>query len=144
MYLNNLFVYGTLLPGMENYDRFIKKYNPQSFKARAKGTMYYLPKDNYPVVLGEGDGVIEGLLYVTRDLVVILPEVDEIEKFTGVESQSLLIREIRDVEIVETGEKVKAHMYLWPPSKAQWLKENAQVIPHGDWARFVAEKSGKQ
>ncbi|GAB4273247.1 gamma-glutamylcyclotransferase family protein [Thermincola ferriacetica] len=137
MYLNNLFVYGTLLPGLENHEKFIKKYRPEVYKASAKGTMYYIPEDNYPVVLDEGDGEIKGVLFVTRELPVILPELDEIEKFTGVESQSHLIREIRDVKNLETGEVVKAHMFLWPPSKADWLKKNGVVIKDGDWKRFL-------
>ncbi len=143
MYLNNLFVYGTLLPGLKNYNRFIRDHKPKTYKAKAKGTMYYLPEDNYPVVLEEGEGEIKGVLYDSREMAVILPEIDEIEKFTGVESQNLLIREIRDVEILETGEKVKAHMYLWPPSRAKWLKENAEIIPDSDWARFLNDKSKK-
>lgn len=139
MYLNNLFVYGTLLPGLDNYKRFVEKYNPNVSQARAKGTMYYLPEDGYPVVL-QGEGEIKGVMFETRELPTILPEIDEIEKYTGVETQSHLIREIVDVEIVETGETVKAHMFLWPPSKADWLKENGEVIPDGDWARFLNEK----
>lgn len=142
MYLNNLFVYGTLLPGMDNYDRFIREHNPKVYKAKAKGVMYYLPGDGYPVVL-EGNGEIEGVMFETRDLSVVLPEIDEIEKYTGVESQSHLIREIKDVELAETGEKVKAHMFLWPSSKAEWLKEHGEIIPHGDWARFLQEKKNK-
>ncbi|MCL6634191.1 MAG: gamma-glutamylcyclotransferase [Peptococcaceae bacterium] len=139
MYLNRLFVYGTLLPGLENYNRFIATCRPKAFKARAKGIMYYLPEDGYPVVL-EGEGEVKGVLFETRDMPVILPEIDEIEKYTGVESQSHLIREIKDVEIVDTNETVKAHMYLWPPSRAEWLKEHGVVIPDGDWARFLQEK----
>lgn len=142
MYLNNLFVYGTLLPGMVNHQRFIDAHKPTVSTAKAKGIMYYLPEDGYPVVL-EGDGEVQGVMFETRDMSVILPEIDEIEKYTGVESQSHLIREIKDVEIVETGEKVKAHMFLWPPSKAAWLKENGEVIPDGDWARFLKEKLNK-
>lgn len=137
MYLNNLFVYGTLLPGLQNHQKFIEKYHPEVYKARAKGTMYYIPGDNYPVVLEEGDNDIKGVLFVTRELSVILPELDEIEKFTGVESQSHLIRDIRDVENLETGEIVKAHMFLWPPSKTDWLKKKGQVIEDGDWAKFL-------
>lgn len=144
MYLNNLFVYGTLLPGLENYNRFVEAYKPKVYKARAKGTMYYLPSDGYPVVLyGKGEGEIKGVMFETRELSVILPDIDEIQKYTGVESQSHLIREIKDVELLETGETVKAHMYLWPPSKADWLKENAVAISDGDWARFLREKSSK-
>ncbi len=139
MYLNNLFVFGTLLPGLRNFNRFIKDHKPEIYQAKAKGVMYYLPEDDYPVVL-EGEGEVKGVLYKTRDLAIILPEIDEIEKYTGVESQSLLIREIKDVEILETGEKVKAHIYLWPPSKAKWLKENGVVILDGDWARFLEKK----
>ena len=138
MYLNNLFVYGTLLPGMPNYDRFIEDHKPKVSTAKAKGVMYFLPGDGYPVVL-EGDGEVKGVMFETRDISVILPELDEIEKYTGVESQSHLIREIKDVEL-ETGDKVKAHMFLWPPSKAQWLKDNAKIIQDGDWARFHKEK----
>lgn len=138
MYLNNLFVYGTLLPGLDNHKRFIETYHPKIYPAMAKGTMYYLPEDGYPVVLA-GDGEVKGVVFETRELAVILPELDEIEKFTGVESQSHLIREIVDVELVETGETIKAHMFLWPPSKAEWLKTNAHVIPDGDWAKFLSQ-----
>ena len=56
------------------------------------------------------------------------------------ESQSYLVRKIVDVENLETGEKVKAHMYLWPPSKAQWLKDNAVIIYDGDWMKFLETK----
>lgn len=139
MYLNNFFVFGTLLPGLDNYKRFIERHNPEVYPARAKGTMYYLPEDGYPVVL-EGEGEVKGVVFVTDELPTILPEIDEIHKYTGVESQSQLIREIRDVEILETGQKVKAHMYLWPPSKAQWLKEKGVIILDGDWARFLQKK----
>lgn len=139
MYLNNLFVYGTLLPGLDNYKRFVEKYNPKVSQAKARGTMYYLPDDGYPVVL-QGEGEIKGVMFETRELSTILPELDEIEKFTGVESQSHLIREIVDVELTETGDKIKAHMFLWPPSNAEWLKKNGEIIPDGDWARFLKEK----
>lgn len=139
MYLNNLFVFGTLLPGLENYKRFVETYKPQVFKARTSGIMYYLPEDGYPVVL-DGDGEIKGVMFVTREMPLILPQIDEIQKYTGVDSQSHLIREIRDVELVETGDIVKAHMYLWPRSKTQWLKENGVIIPDGDWAKFLQGK----
>lgn len=140
MYLHNMFIYGTLLPGLKNYNRFIKDHEPKTFKARARGTMYRLPEDDYPVVL-EGDGIVQGVLYETRKLMSMLPEIDEIEKFTGVESQSYLIREIVDVENLDTGEIVKAHMYLWPPSKGEWLKQHAEVVADGDWGRFLSERN---
>ncbi len=138
MYLHNLFVYGTLLPGLKNYKCFIEHHKPKIYEAKVNAVMYYLPEDGYPVVL-DGEGIVKGVLYESRELSVILPEIDEIEKYTGVESQNLLIREIRDVEILETGKTVKAHMYMWPPEKAKWLKENAKVIVDGDWARFLKE-----
>lgn len=140
MYINRLFVFGTLLPGLHNYNHFIKKCRPKTYKARARGIMYYLPEDGYPVVL-EGDGEIKGVLFEADELRVIMPEIDEIQKFTGIESQSHLIREIRDVENLETGETVKAHMYLWPPSRAEWLEKNGEVIYDGDWLRFLRDKN---
>lgn len=139
MYLHNLFVFGTLLPGLKNYQRFIETYNPKVQPAKTKGVMYYLPEDNYPVVLAAGTDTIKGVVFTTPELPVILPEIDDIHKFTGVDSQSDLIREIKEVELLESGKKIKAHMYLWPPSKADWLKKNGQIIPDGDWARFLKE-----
>lgn len=141
MYLHNLFVFGTLLPGLDNYYHFIEKYNPKVQLAKTQGVMYYLPEDNYPVVLAEGTYTIKGVVFTTPELSVILPEIDDIQKFTGVGSQSHLVREIKEVELLETGKKIKAHVYLWPPSKADWLKENGQIIPDGDWAKFLKEHS---
>jgi len=140
MYLHRLFVYGTLLEGLDNYNRFLKPHNPKAYKARAKGIMYYLPEDDYPVVL-EGEGEIKGTLYEAEDLSMALTQIDEIQKYTGVESQSHLIRVIKDVEIIETGEKVKAHMYMWPPSKAEWLNKHAAIIHTGDWLGFLKNRN---
>ncbi|MCF8010238.1 MAG: gamma-glutamylcyclotransferase [Clostridiales bacterium] len=140
MYLNNFFVFGTLLPGLNNYNYFIKKYNPNIYNARTKGIMYYLPEDGYPVVI-DGERYIKGVLYNTEELPVILPEIDEIHKYTDIETQSHLIREIRDVEIIDTGETIKAHLYMWPPSKRQWLKKNGVIISDGDWTRFLKEQT---
>lgn len=139
MYLHRLFVFGTLLPGLDNYNRFLKPCRPEAKKARTKGIMYYLPEDDYPVVL-DGEGEIKGILYEAEDLSVALTQIDEIQKYTGVESQSHLIREIRDVELDDSGETVKAHMYLWPPSRADWLKNNAAIIPNGDWMAFLQSR----
>lgn len=140
MYLHNLFVFGTLLPGLKNYNYFIEKYNPRVYEARAFGTMYHLPEDNYPVVLKEGNNIIKGVVFTTSDLAVILPQIDDIQKFTGVGSQSHLIREIVEVELIESKKKIKAHIYLWPPNKGEWLKENGKIIPDGDWAKFLKEQ----
>lgn len=140
MYINRLFVFGTLLPDLDNYNKFLKQYHPKTYKAKAKGTMYYLPKDGYPVVL-YGENEIKGVLFESDDLRIVMPEIDEIQKYTGIESQSYLIREIRDIENIETGEIIKAHMYLWPPSKKQWLEEHGKVIYDGDWLRFLQDKN---
>ncbi|MDN5294203.1 MAG: hypothetical protein PWQ91_786 [Eubacteriales bacterium] len=139
MYLNRLFVYGTLLPGLRNYHRFLAKYDPPYWPAKAKGIMYYIPDDHYPVVV-DGEGDVYGVLYETKDLAVILPVLDEIEKYTGVESQSHLIREIREVENLETGEKVRAHMFLWPPSRREELEKRGVRIESGDWLKFLRER----
>lgn len=141
MYLNNLFVYGTLLPGLENHQHFIETYRPKVYEARARGVMYYLPGDDYPVVL-EGEGEIKGVVFECGEMPIILTEIDEIEKYTDVESQSHLIREIQDVVLTATGKTIKAHVYLWPPSRAAWLREKGQIIEDGDWLAFL-EKNGK-
>lgn len=143
LYLNNLFVFGTLLPGLRNYHKFLAKYNPNAYKAKTKGVLYYVPGDHYPIAI-HGDGEIYGVLYESKDLNIILPELDEIEKYTGVESQSHLIREIVDVENTETGETVKAHMFFWPPSKIDELKTKGEVIESGDWLRFLNERGQEE
>lgn len=139
MYINKLFVFGTLLPGLDNYKRFLEQYQPEFYPARAEGIMYYLPNDGYPVVL-EGEGEVKGVLFDSDELRIVLPEIDDIQKFTGIESQNHLVRKIVDVENLETGERIKAHMYLWPPSKAQWLRDNAVIINDGDWMSFLEVK----
>ncbi|HZK18314.1 MAG TPA: gamma-glutamylcyclotransferase family protein [Clostridia bacterium] len=144
MYLHKLFVYGTLLEGMDNYKRFLEPCNPRAYKARARGTMYYLPGDDYPVVLEGGRNKIAGTFYEARDLSIALTQIDEIQKYTGVDSQSYLIRRIKDVEIMDTGEIVKAHMYLWPPMRADWLKKHGIVIANGDWLEFIRKTKGKK
>ncbi len=144
MYLHKLFVYGTLLEGMDNYKRFLLPCKPTAHKAKAKGTMYYLPGDDYPVVLEGKQNKVVGTLYEARDLSIALTQIDEIQKYTGVESQSYLIRKIKDVELADTGEIVKAHMYLWPPMRGDWLKKHGVIIATGDWLEFIRKTKNKK
>ncbi len=137
MYLHNLFVFGTLLPGLKNYNHFVEQHHPRVYPAQTTGTMYYLPEDDYPVVLKSGTGTIKGVVFVTSDLPVIIAGIDDIHKFTGVDSQSDLVRQIVEVELTDSGKKIKAHMYLWPPQKAEWLREHGTIIPDGDWGKFL-------
>ena len=73
-----------------------------------------------------------------QEFETVLEIIDSQEGYRpDVPQQSRLLREVREVTISETGEKVQAYVYVFPKEKFN-AKEMYAVHAHGgDWRKFV-------
>lgn len=85
-----LFVYGTLLAGMDNeYARFLKNHSQIIDKGTMQGRMYMI--DWYPGVVeseNKADQVHGQVLEIVSDVKELLERLDEYEGYSGFESVS--------------------------------------------------------
>jgi gamma-glutamylcyclotransferase (GGCT)/AIG2-like uncharacterized protein YtfP len=74
-----VFVYGTLKPGGDNFDRYCRDRVVKIDRAKIRGDLYDLPDEGYPAVTG-GDGWVEGFVLSFGDD-RILVDLDELEEY---------------------------------------------------------------
>ncbi len=133
MSLNNLFVYGTLMTGFCNHKQYIAPWANRIIPALINGELYHLPQ-GYPALL-EGEGVIRGELVFLPNIDIIIKSIDDLEDYYGPGGDNMYRREITEVELIETGDKVFAYVYFYCDEK--YVRQKGIHVVHGDWRRFI-------
>jgi gamma-glutamylcyclotransferase (GGCT)/AIG2-like uncharacterized protein YtfP len=106
-------------------------------RAEMPGKLYQLP-DGLPIVVEEEGGNVFGEVMTFEDMEEVMEIINGQEGYREDAPQSgRLTREVREVTITATGEKVQAMVYLLPKEKFN-PKEQFAVFAHGgDWRKFV-------
>jgi len=123
-----VFVYGTLLPGCRNHERWAAPHLISCEPARARGELYHLPA-GYPAVV-EGGGWVRGCLLELPDHV--LADLDELEAFdpsAPMEENEYYRREI--TATLSNGSACPAWIYFMTPERVQAMR--GARIPSGNW-----------
>src|ERR1035438_3821264 len=112
---------------------FIKTWS----RAEMPGKLYQLPT-GLPIVVEEEGGKVFGEVMTFEDMDEVMGIIDPQEGFRpDAPQQSRLLRDVREVTLIPTGEKVKALVYLFPKEKFN-AKDMYAVYAHGgDWRKFV-------
>ncbi|HEY5792737.1 MAG TPA: gamma-glutamylcyclotransferase family protein [Chthoniobacterales bacterium] len=104
-----VFVYGTLMPGYRNHERFAAPHLISCRPATTQGKLYHLPA-GYPGVV-EGEGIVHGKLLELRD--EALPPLDELEAYDPAAAPEENEYYRREVSVaLETGDGVNAWIYF--------------------------------
>lgn len=129
---NYIVLYGTLMRGYDNYDKF-NLSNRLSYikKTKFNGIMYDI--GGYPGVIVEEDNnrIIEGELYYIRDQ-SLLPKLDDFESYYPENTKnSLYIRELIELE---SPKSIKAWIYLYNKSV-----NDKDVVKSNNWNMYNNE-----
>ncbi|MFJ8250804.1 gamma-glutamylcyclotransferase family protein [Streptomyces sp. NPDC094466] len=133
------FVYGTLLPGEPNHDLFLRGRTAGERPAVLPRALLY-DGPGYPYAI-EGHGRVHGTLLVAAPGVYgeLLGLLDHLEEFLGPgHPRNLYERVVRQVELPgrgasETGEPVRAWVYLAAAAVTRSLRTGGVLIPEGRW-----------
>ena len=141
-----IFVYGTLRPGQENYDRFVLgKTTCEVPAVLADHAMFVL--DGYPCITedtGTGD-VIGDALYLLPELFPeVLAALDQLEGYTPGNASSPYLRVRRSVRTGEGdgGEPPRASLaWVYVGGEPALLRRPAcDQVPSGDWLAYLAHE----
>lgn len=107
-------------------------------RAEMTGKLYQLPTGLPVVVEEEGAGKVFGEVMTFEEMNEVMELINRQEGYRSESpANSRLNREVREVTITATGEKLQAMVYLCPKEKFN-PKENFAVFAHGgDWRKFV-------
>jgi len=139
-----VFVYGVFLKDAVKHAKIVSHVKTWA-RAEMSGKLYQLPT-GLPIVVEEdappsgpaqGDKVY-GEVMTFDEMDRVVPIMDAQEGFRPEAPQmSRLIREVREVTVSPTGEKVQAMVYLFPKGKFNAKEMFAVHAPGGDWRKFV-------
>jgi gamma-glutamylcyclotransferase (GGCT)/AIG2-like uncharacterized protein YtfP len=141
-----IFVYGTLRPGQENYDRFVLGKTTREVPAMlADHAMFVL--DGYPCITedtGAGD-VIGDALYLSPELFpAVLAALDRLEGYTPGDASSPYLRVRRSVRTGkgDTGEPLRTSLaWVYVAGEPALLRRRAcDPVPGGDWLAYLAHE----
>ena len=135
MGVEHIFVYGTLMQGMNNY-HLIEKHVKSVSPGLLTGELYHLPY-GYPALR-------EGLLSVRGEIIALdssmceaLPILDNLEGYLGPgHADNLYVRVIRKARKAD-GETVDVYVYLW--AKPEELEGIGEQISAGCWRSFMSD-----
>ncbi|MFC8196313.1 gamma-glutamylcyclotransferase family protein [Streptomyces sp. NPDC057298] len=127
------FVYGTLLPGEENHDVFLRGRTLSEAPARLTGAVLY-EGPGYPYAVEEPAGVVCGELVTAepRLYVQLLGALDRLEEYAPGDPANLYERVAREVTRAD-GTRAWAWVYVAAPAVAAGLRAAGKLIEGGDW-----------
>src|SRR5258708_23736928 len=141
-----IFVYGTLRPGQENYDRFVLGKTAREVSAMLPDDAMFV-LDGYPCITedtGAGD-VIGDVLYLLPELSPeVLAALDRLEGYTPGDASSPYLRVRRRVRTGEGngGEPPRTSLaWVYVAGKPALLRRPAcDPVPGGDWLAYLAHE----
>ncbi len=130
-----IFVYGTLMEGYHNYDKYLNGHVISTKNAHIKGKMYHLPQKGCPAVI-EGDEDIYGQVFEVEDDEnnTVSKSVDDLEKYFNGSDEVMYERKLKTV-FYENGECEDIGVYIFVNNK--YLNSNKVIdIKSGNWHEF--------
>lgn len=135
-----VFVYGSLLPGFGNHNRYVKPYPHTLQPAIVRGHLYHFSA-GYPGLLRGESGTVKGaLLTFSKDVYEeALAGLDELEDYFGPgDPRNEYERVEESVMKMPGGEEIRAFLYRYV--KEDWARREGIYIPSGDWAGFMQDR----
>lgn len=133
-----IFVYGTLMEGFRNYEKYFKDVKIISLRpAYTKGTLYHLNKKDCPALVDGNEKVWGELIEFEDDKnLTVLKALDDLEKYF--EDSDEIMYERREISVFSgNGEEEKAYGYFFINSK-NIDRYEPQYIDVGNWRKFVS------
>jgi len=126
--VTTLFVYGTLMRGQVNHDRYCADALTIE-PAVTIGRLYHLPM-GYPAMIDADDGRVFGEVMTFPDLAAKLAILDHLEGYHPDDPEhSLYLRRIRPVSLLNSGLTVTAYCYIWRGP----LPSRSFLLASGQW-----------
>lgn len=132
--INKVFVYGTLMKGFWNHERYLEGRISRITPAKTQGLLYHLP-EGYPAFL-EGDGIVIGEVIEPVDE-NLLESLDRLEGYRKWSSNNLYVRDKKKV-LTKDGKESICWVYIY--AKEEYAKKIGTPVPNGNWRKFIEKK----
>jgi len=136
-----VFVYGTLKPGEENYDRYCKNWVTEIQEAMVLGQLFALPV-GYPA-LTAGNGSVYGFLLSFIDPAV-LSLLDELEGYDPSRSPSQNDYLRLETQVLSLTGKPLGRAWIYQMQPERIAQARGIWLPEGHWSNQMPSQPGSQ
>lgn len=133
-----VFVYGTLMSGFYNNNKYLSGKVESIEKAWINGKLYQQFMESYPSLL-KGEDKVYGELITLKNFEEDIKALDKLEEFLGEGNPKNLYHREVILANLEDNSKEEAYVYFFNVKDEKDFEESTMYIPHGDWRRYVAE-----
>jgi gamma-glutamylcyclotransferase (GGCT)/AIG2-like uncharacterized protein YtfP/cation transport regulator ChaC len=134
--VNHVFVYGTLLSGMDNF-HLIEPYAEEITPGETFGKLFHLSY-GYPALIAGGSAAVRGELVRLADVDAALPVLDHLEGYQGPVYPDNNYDRRECLVTTADGRQVPAYVYTW--SHLAMLDDIGTPLAGGCWREFLAER----
>ncbi len=136
-----IFVYGSLMKGFFNYEKYLKHRAVKVEKGKTKGVLYHLENKGYPGMV-DGDDEVYGEIITYTDEDLGLVEMDKLEGFEGVyDPESPYNRVSYEVVNLETNEIVILDAYKYNDCASCNINDDKILIDSGSWSEYMSNRT---
>lgn len=135
---NQMFVYGSLMEGFFNFDKYVDGHVVSIEKAYVLGTLYDMPYKGYPALLQEGNTKVWGEIITVKDLSLIIDDIDAMEGFNGRDDDEY--KRIPSTITKENGDTVELGVYFYNLKDQDVRFDEAILLLEGSWRAFKTSK----
>lgn len=139
--VRKIFVYGSLMEGLFNYEKYLKGKVISRKCARTKGELYHLTSFGYPAMI-KGNDYVYGELIEVIDFEETVKNLDGLEHFYGEGfKENEYNRTVIKVEVLKEGthEFVYAYAYLYNAVDIKKLKQDNSYVKDGNWKKYLSK-----
>lgn len=137
--IQKIFVYGSLLEGLFNWEKYLKEKVLTRKPARTKGELFHLVNAGYPAMI-EGSDYVYGELIEVKDYEETIKDLDRLENYFGEGNpENEYNRRTISVEVIEDGCMELAGCYMYNLKSRESLRKEDIYLKDGDWRKFYRE-----
>ena len=136
--IGRVFVYGTLMQGMENHS-LLAPYVKTLFPATLQGRLAHLTQEGYPMLFS-GIETVQGELVDLTDEAAALALLDPLEGFIGPGEPQNLYERCQLMATDRQGKAMEAWVYICPPAAESRWWATGEPVANGDWRAFFVDR----
>jgi gamma-glutamylcyclotransferase (GGCT)/AIG2-like uncharacterized protein YtfP len=134
---NKIFVYGSLMEGFFNYNKYLVGHSLHIEPAYTFGKLYDMPYKGYPALL-DGIEVVHGQIITIKHLDSLLPSLDALEKYSSSDNDEYQ-RQYREV-FDQHGNSLLVYCYIYQVQNDSQFYKDAIHLKDGNWGAYMKEK----
>lgn len=131
------FVYGSLMQGFWNEEKYLKGKVIRRESGTTKGRLYHIANKGYPAMV-EGKDPVYGEVIWVKSFCEVVEDLDTMENYS--KKQLEKSQYMRVVQQIQVGDReIEAYVYRYNPDAKINQDDQLNPVPQGSWRSYMSK-----